>query len=122
MKKKHKFKVDQGPEMVAPSVLARSFSAAAPNEKWVTGITYIQYSSTTMYLAAILDLFNNEIVAYKMYDHQQTPLVMDVLKAALEARHYPFRTRHCLHFLCLSKFLGGNEVTGEYVTPCKLLG
>ena len=24
-----------------------------------------------------------------MYDHQQTPLVMDVLKAALEARNYP---------------------------------
>ncbi|MER1987885.1 MAG: DDE-type integrase/transposase/recombinase [Solibacillus sp.] len=105
--------------MVAPNVLARSFTAAAPDEKWVTDITY---GSTSMYLATILDLFNNEIVAYKMYDHQQIPLVMDVLKAALEARHYSFRTRHCLHFLRLSKFLGGNEVTGEYVTPCKLLG
>lgn len=42
-----------------------------------------------MYLATILDLFNNEIVAYKMYDHQQTSLVMDVLKTALEARNYP---------------------------------
>jgi len=42
-----------------------------------------------MYLATILDLFNNEIVAYKLYDHQQTPLVMDVLKSTLEARNYP---------------------------------
>lgn len=28
-------------------------------------------------------------MAYKLYDHQQTPLVMDVLKAALEARDFP---------------------------------
>lgn len=42
-----------------------------------------------MYLATILDLFNNEIVAYKMYNHQQTSLVMDVLKTALEVRNYP---------------------------------
>lgn len=89
VKKKRKFKVDQGPEMIAPNLLDRSFSATGPNEKWVTDITYIQYGSTIMYLATILDLFNNEIVAYKMYDHQQTPLVMDVLKEALEARNYP---------------------------------
>lgn len=89
VKKKRRFKADQGPEKIAPNLLARSFTATAPNEKWVTDITYIQYGSTTMYLATILDLFNNEIVAYKMYDHQQTPLVMDVLKAALEARNYP---------------------------------
>lgn len=89
VKKKRKWKSEQGPEIIAPNLLARSFRAAAPNEKWVTDITYIQYGSTTMYLATILDLYNNEIVAYRLYDHQQTPLVMDVLKAALEARNYP---------------------------------
>lgn len=36
-----------------------------------------------------IDLFNNEIVAHKMYDHQQTPLVMDTLKAALAMRGNP---------------------------------
>lgn len=34
-------------------------------------------------------LFNNEIVAYKLYNHQQTPLVIDTLKAALCTRNYP---------------------------------
>ena len=42
-----------------------------------------------LYLATILDLFNNEVVAYKLYDNQQTPLVMDVLKAALKVRNFP---------------------------------
>ena len=89
VKKKRKFKADQGPEKIAPNLLARSFTATTPNEKWVTDITYIQYGSTTMYLATILDLYSNEIVAYRLYDHQQTELVIDVLKAALEARNYP---------------------------------
>ena len=36
-----------------------------------------------------MDLFNNEIVAYKLYNHQQTSLVIDTLKAALVARNNP---------------------------------
>lgn len=36
VKKKRRFKADQGPEMIAPNLLARSFTATAPNEKWVT--------------------------------------------------------------------------------------
>ena len=75
--------------IVAPDLLQRDFTASEPNKKWVTDITYIQYGSTTKYLSTIMDLFNNEIVAYKLYEHQQTPLVMDSLKMALENRDYP---------------------------------
>ncbi|WP_426273812.1 DDE-type integrase/transposase/recombinase [Exiguobacterium sp. R-17] len=57
----------------------------------MTDITYIQYGNTTKYLSTIMDLFNNEIVAYKLYDHQQTPLVIDTLKLALENRNHPCR-------------------------------
>lgn len=64
VKKKRKAKTDQGPEKIAPNLVARSFISVAPNEKGVTDITYIQYGSTTIYLATILDLYSNEIVAY----------------------------------------------------------
>lgn len=89
VKQKRKWKSQGGQEVVAPNVLARDFFAASPNEKWVTDISYIQYGKTTLYLATILDLYNNEVVAYKLYNHQQTSLVMDVLKAALRARNNP---------------------------------
>lgn len=89
IKRKRKWKSQGGQEIIVPNVLARNFFASNPNEKWVTDITYIQYGSTTLYLAAVLDLYNNEVVAYKLYDHQQTPLVMDVLKEALELRSFP---------------------------------
>lgn len=75
--------------IVAPDLLKRYFTASAPNQRWVTDITYIQYGSITKYLSTIMDLFNNEIVAYKLYDHQQTPLVIDTLKLALATRKNP---------------------------------
>ncbi len=89
VKKKRKWKSQGESVIVAPNLLERNFTAAAPNEKWVTDITYIQYGSSTLYLSTIMDLYNNEIVAYKLYDHQQTPLVIDTLKEALKLRSYP---------------------------------
>ena len=89
IKKKRKWKSQGESVVVAPNLLARNFTASAPNQKWVTDITYIQYGSSTLYLSAIMDLFNNEIVAYRLYSHQQTSLVVDTLYAALEKRGYP---------------------------------
>lgn len=89
VKKKRKWKSQGESVIVAPNLLERNFTAAAPNEKWVTDITYMQYGSSTLYLSTIMDLYNNEIVAYKLYDHQQTPLVIDTLKVVLELRGYP---------------------------------
>ena len=89
VKPKRKWKSQGETIMIAPNLLNREFTASAPNQKWVTDITYIQYGSKTKYLSTIMDLFNNEIVAYKLYDHQQTSLVIDTLKEALAVRNNP---------------------------------
>ncbi|RSL32347.1 IS3 family transposase [Salibacterium salarium] len=89
VKPKRKWKAQGETVIIAPDLFKRHFKAAKPNLKWVTDITYIQYGSTVKYLSTIMDLYNNEIVAYKMYDHQQVPLVLDTLKEALEQRSYP---------------------------------
>lgn len=89
VKPKRKWKSQGESVMVTPNVMERKFTAAAPNQKWVTDITYLQYGSATLYLSTIMDLFNNEIVAYKIYDHQQTPLVVDTLNEALITRGNP---------------------------------
>ena len=89
IKPKRRWK-SQGERIITPpDLIKRDFTASKPNQKWVTDITYIQYGNTTKYLSTIMDLFNNEIVAYKLYDHQQTPLVIDTLKLALENRNHP---------------------------------
>jgi transposase InsO family protein len=89
IKPKRKWKSQGASVVVAPNLLNREFTATAPNQKWVTDITYLQYGPSTLYLSTIMDLFNNQIVAYEIYDHQQTPLVMDTLKATLIARGNP---------------------------------
>lgn len=89
IKPKRKWKSQGESVIIAPDLLKRDFTAVKPNQKWVTDITYIQYGSITKYLSTIMDLFNNEIVAYKLYDHQQTPLVIDTLKAAMTSRNNP---------------------------------
>ena len=45
-------------QRIAPNVLARSFTAAAPNRKWVTDVT-------GMY-RAVIDLFSRRIVGHAM--------------------------------------------------------
>jgi putative transposase len=89
MKPKRKWESQGESVVVAPNLLERQFTASAPHQKWVTDSTYIQYGNSTLYLSTILDLFNNEGVAYKLYDHQQTRLVIDTLEAALESRGNP---------------------------------
>ncbi|WP_188208355.1 IS3 family transposase, partial [Alkalibacillus aidingensis] len=89
VKPKRKWKSQGETIIIAPDLIQRNFQASEPNQKWVTDITYIQYGSTVKYLSTIMDLYNNEIVAYKMYDHQQVSLIIDTLKEALEQRSYP---------------------------------
>lgn len=89
VKPKRKWKSQGESEVIAPYILNRNFSASKPNEKWVTDITYIQYGSETLYLSTIMDLYNNEIVAYKLYNYQQTSLVVDTLVEDLNNRNQP---------------------------------
>ncbi|MYL36175.1 IS3 family transposase [Pontibacillus yanchengensis] len=89
VKPKRKWKSQGESVIIAPNLLQREFCAARPNQKWVTDITYIQYGASTLYLSTIMDLYNNEIVAYKLYEHQQIPLVIDTLKEALESCEHP---------------------------------
>src|SRR5699024_8918205 len=58
IKPKRKWKSQGESVIIAPDLLERNFTASAPNKKWVTDITYIQYGSTVKYLSTIMDLFN----------------------------------------------------------------
>jgi putative transposase len=49
---------------VAPNELARDFTAARPNERWVTDITYVWTDEGWGYCAVILDLFSRAVVGW----------------------------------------------------------
>lgn len=71
---------------VAANVLDRQFTAARPNEKWVTDITYIATGEGWLYLAGVLDLCSRKLVGWSMADHMKTDLVKDALQMALTRR------------------------------------
>ena len=64
------------------NLLNRNFSAARPNSKWVTDISYIHTKQGVLYLSMIRDLYDNSIVAYKTGTEQYIGLVLDTIRAA----------------------------------------
>jgi putative transposase len=49
---------------IAENLLKRDFKADKPNQKWVTDVTQYRVFDEKIYLSAIKDLWNNEIVGY----------------------------------------------------------
>lgn len=66
------------------NILDRQFQADAPNRKWVTDITQYRVGETWLYLSAIKDLCQNEIVAYHISERNNTELVLQTFSKAFE--------------------------------------
>lgn len=73
--------------VISENHLNREFQASKPNEKWVTDITYLIFIGQRLYLSAIKDLYNNEIVAYETSRRNDLKLVLDTLKKAKKKRN-----------------------------------
>lgn len=67
------------------NILNRDFTATAPNQKWCTDVTYLQYGlNSKAYLSAIKDLYDGSIIAFEISHNNDNPLVMKTIKKALE--------------------------------------
>lgn len=71
---------------VVPNVLDRDFTAAEPNKKWVTDITYIPTAQGWLYLAVILDLYSRVVVGWSMSVYCDEALVANAFHMALARR------------------------------------
>jgi putative transposase len=80
---------DTGPRplhQVAPHLLARDFTAAAPDQKWVADFTYIWTGEGWLFFAAVLDLFSRRVVGWSMQPTMTAQLVTDALVTAVWRR------------------------------------
>ena len=71
---------------VAANVVAREFTAEAPDRLWVADITYIPTGEGWLYLASIVDVFSRKVVGWAMDSHMRAPLVLAALDMALRER------------------------------------
>lgn len=88
-KTKRKFKVTTNSRHnlpVAENRVNGNFSASAPNCLWASDITYIWTSEGWLYLCAVLDVFNRQIVGWSMDSRMTQGLVISALQQAVWRR------------------------------------
>jgi len=84
-----KFKVttdSDHPYPPSPNLLAQQFNAAAPDEKWLSDITYIRTDEGWLYLCVILDVFSRKVVGWSMNDRISRDLLISAFHMAYNAR------------------------------------
>lgn len=74
------------PSLLAPNVVQREFTVAAPNQVWVTDITYIRTWVGFLYLAVVMDLYSRKIVGWSMKTSLSREIVIDALLMAVWRR------------------------------------
>ena len=73
---------------VAPNLLNQEFQPTAPNQVWVSDLTYIATGEGWLYLAGIKDVFTCEIVGYAMGERMRPELTGRALFRAVQ-QHRP---------------------------------
>ena len=72
---------------IAPNLLNRNFTVAAPNQAWTGDITYIPTNEGWLFLAVVIDLFSRRVVGWSMQPEMGANLVIDALEMACLRRN-----------------------------------
>lgn len=100
---------------IAPNVLERDFETSAPNEVWVTDVTYVWTDEGWLYLAAIIDLYARRVVGWAASESNDTQLALVALAMAASRRKPP---RGLVHH----SDRGSTYASGEYRRALDQLG
>ncbi len=71
---------------IAPDRLQRRFLVSEPDRFWVADITAVWTLEGWLYLAAVLDLYDRQVVGWAMAGHMRTELVLAALDMAVGRR------------------------------------
>jgi putative transposase len=69
-----------------PDLVNRNFTATAPNQLWVTDLTYVPTRSGMAYVCFIVDAFSRRIVGWRVAANMKTDMVLDALEMARRSR------------------------------------
>ena len=75
------------PAVVATNQLEQNFDVEAPNQVWVTDITYIRTYEGWLYLAVVLDLFSRQVIGWSMRSRIDGELAINALLMAVWRRN-----------------------------------
>jgi len=68
---------------IADNLLQRQFHAGKPHSKWVTDVVEFNVRGDRLYLSPILDLYNSEIISYRMARRPMYSTVKEMMEEAI---------------------------------------
>lgn len=74
---------------IAPNLLNQTFEPTAPNQVWVTDLTYVATQEGWLYLAGVKDVYTCEIVGYAMGERMTKELTGKALFMAVRNQRPP---------------------------------
>ena len=69
-----------------PDLVKRKFTATAPNQLWVTDLTFVPTWAGVAYVCFIVDAYSRMIVGWRVASHMRTPMVLDAIEMARWSR------------------------------------
>jgi putative transposase len=69
-----------------PDLVERNFTATAPNQLWVTDLTYVPTWAGVAYVCFITDVFSRSIVGWRVASNMRTTMVLDAIEMARWSR------------------------------------
>lgn len=67
--------------------LQQNFTTTAPNQVWVSDITYFRYKDKNYYICAIIDLYARKVISYKVGTRNSTQLTKTTFMNAYKQRN-----------------------------------
>lgn len=67
-------------------VLKMNFSVDAPNQVWVSDVTYFKLSGKFQFICAIIDLYSRKVIAHKISKKHSAQLITATFKLAYDER------------------------------------
>src|SRR5215211_5456315 len=69
-----------------PDLVSRDCTATAPNQLWVTDLTFVATFAGIAYVCFIIDAYSRMIVGWRVASHMRTAMVLDALEMARWSR------------------------------------
>jgi putative transposase len=69
-----------------PDLVERAFTATAPDQLWVAGITYCRTFAGWVYAAFVIDVHSRRVVGWQLSRSLRTDLVLDALEMGIWTR------------------------------------
>lgn len=97
------------------NILSQQFTASAPNEVWISDVTYFTCKKIQYFICVVIDLFARKVIAYTISTGNSSRITKETLAKA-------YYDRNPNEGLLFHSDRGANYTSRSFSTFCKTLG